>query len=234
MAKANVFVSADDVLVRNVEVVYPYVWDTERKRGNPQKNILNIHSAFKALFPDRNVLEVSTKSGSPLGRSCSPFNLMCLLRDGRRRNVESLYQSAKVFEDGTQYAELADVSAFSAKTDKRLKTGKRIMSFRLDGQDFPTEPKTLFYNFLYVKAMSQNKEIGDRLMAYDAFTDCMFSPKYGEINCQARACALYVSLRKRKLLDVALESVETFWKTVYESVRERDKKENVMQDLFEI
>ncbi len=48
-----------------------------------------------------------------------------------------------------------------------------------------------------------------QILDYTAFTDIEFNPKKS-INCQARSCALYVSLARKELLDIALESKESF------------------------
>ena len=53
------------------------------------------------------------------------------------------------------------------------------------------------------------KTIYKKILNYTAFTDIEFNPKKS-INCQARSCALYVSLVKNELLDIALESEEAF------------------------
>ena len=43
------------------------------------------------------------------------------------------------------------------------------------------------------------------MLAYEAFTDIEFNPDKS-INCQARAAALYVSLRREGVLEKALSS----------------------------
>ena len=54
-----------------------------------------------------------------------------------------------------------------------------------------------------------------RRMGTDGFTDIEFNPKRG-INCQARACALYVALSSNHLLEQATRSPETFVETLRE------------------
>jgi len=52
------------------------------------------------------------------------------------------------------------------------------------------------------------------LTKYDAFSDIEFNPKKS-INCQARTCAILVSLINLDLLDKAMESPSNFNKIVY-------------------
>ena len=80
------------------------------------------------------VLEVSTKGDTQLGRSLSAFNLPIapwlkpeqVIRD---ISLECLFQSSKVFEQGRQYPQLLWANPWEAKTDRRLRTNwqpKRI------------------------------------------------------------------------------------------------------------
>lgn len=72
-----------------------------------------------------------------------------------------------------------------------------------EGQDWPLQPRTAFYDWLYLRALAQNADLARQLLQYAAFTDIMFNPKKS-INCQARAAALYVSLSRRNWLQEAL------------------------------
>ena len=77
------------------------------------------------------------------------------------------------------------------------------------GDAWGLEPKTAFYDWLYVKALSQHPELAADVTSYAAFSDIEFSPKKS-INCQARSVALFVSLRKRGLLEHSLSSKGDF------------------------
>lgn len=74
---------------------------------------------------------------------------------------------------------------------------------------FPTEPKTAFYDWLYISAIAPHREYLQRLEQYAGFTDIEFNPEKS-INCQARSCAIFVSLVRKKLLDEALRSPRQF------------------------
>ncbi|MDQ7084804.1 MAG: hypothetical protein Q9M36_07655 [Sulfurovum sp.] len=71
---------------------------------------------------------------------------------------------------------------------------------------------------MYIKALYQNnKNIIDELCTYTAFTDIEFNPKKS-INCQAKTCAILVSLIKKNKIEEALGSKERFIEMVYPRV----------------
>ena len=55
------------------------------------------------------------------------------------------------------------------------------------------EPKTAFYDWLYLQALCQNRTLADQLLQYSGFTDIEFNPKKS-FSTQARSCALFVAL----------------------------------------
>lgn len=84
-----------------------------------------------------------------------------------------------------------------------------MIGFRFEGLDFPLEPKTAFYDWLYISFLKNFRDWAPKLYAYGGFTDVEFNP-HRSINCQARSCALFLSLMKRDLLDKATESPQAF------------------------
>ena len=116
-------------------------------------------------------------------------------------SVECAYQGSKVFENGGPYHELYFVSSRAAKTDERLRNSGKLIAFNFCGEDFPIEPKTAFYDWLYMNALFQKKmDIVKELGVFQGFSDIVFNPNRS-INCQARAAALFVSLSKNGLID---------------------------------
>ena len=83
--------------------------------------------------------------------------------------------------------------------------------FRYQGIEYPLFPKTAFYDYIYIKALLNNKSIYEELIKYDVFTDIEFNEKKS-INCQARTCAIFVSLYKSKRIENAMSSFESFAK----------------------
>ena len=75
----------------------------------------------------------------------------------RRQTWECAYQGSKVFENGGPYHELYLVSSQEAKTDDRLRNSGALVAFNFCGESFPIEPKTAFYDWLYMTALCQQK-----------------------------------------------------------------------------
>lgn len=97
------------------------------------------------------------------------------------------------------YHQTAEIIA--AKTDDRLQNSGALIAFNFCGEEFPTEPKTAFYDWLYMNALYQKKtDLVKELEAFQGFSDIVFNPNRG-INCQARAAALFVALSKNGLID---------------------------------
>jgi hypothetical protein len=67
----------------------------------------------------------------------------------------------------------------------------------------------MFYDWLYLGAIYPHRVYLLRLKRYAAFSDIEFNPERS-INCQARSCALFVSLTLRELLDGAMSSSSAF------------------------
>ena len=166
-----------------------------------QKSIASLHAAAGKLKKIAPILEISRKSASDLGNSLSAFNLLLKAPDGQKVSVECAYQGSKVFEKGGPYHELYSVPSRAAKTDDRLRNSGALIAFNFCGEEFPTEPKTAFYDWLYMNALYQKKsDLLKELEAYQGFSDIVFNPNRS-INCQARAAALFISLSKNELID---------------------------------
>ncbi len=115
-------------------------------------------------------------------------------------SVECAYQGSKVFENGGPYHDLYSVSSREAKTDDRLRNSGDLIAFNFCGEDFPTEPKTAFYDWLYMNALSQREtNLVKKLEGFQGFSDIVFNPNRS-LNCQARA-ALFVALSKKDLIN---------------------------------
>ena len=154
-------------------------------------------------------MEVSTKSEEKLGFRLSAFNLKVNLRDGRSIPLEAAYQGSKVFKNGGPFNDLYDVSPRDAKRDERLINSGPLTGFRFEGDDWKLEPKTAFYDWLYMYALKDHADFLRKLFEYDGFTDIEFNPSKS-INCQARSCAILVSLLKKDLFPKVTEDKEIF------------------------
>ena len=185
-----------------VDVCTPeFVWNRGLSPTQKKKNVTALHEAFRLRFPDRKILEISSKSSEELGVRLSAFNLMKYLPELEMSvPVECIYQGSKVFAGGGPYCDLYTATSRQAKKDARIKSSGIPEKFRFDGCDFPTNPTTVFYDWLYINALLENPELARQLMAYEAFTDIEFNPNTSQ-NCQARAAALFVSLHRAGLID---------------------------------
>jgi len=172
------------------------------------KNIIVLHeaAATQGYAP---VLEVSTKSPETLGQRLSAFNLKVEAPDLGPVPLECVFQGGKVFERGGPYRDLYAAAPWGAKRDVRLKDSGALTAFEYDGVRFPLEPRTVFYDWLYLGALYPHREWLKRLSAYAGFTDIEFNPGKS-INCQARSCALFVALMQSGLLDQAMASPSAF------------------------
>lgn len=176
-------------------------WNGGFAASQKQKNMDALHEAFLRRFPGKKVLEISSKSRTPLGVKLSAFNLPKFVPElGKAVPLECVFQGSKVFAAGGPYRELYTGTAREAKKDPRLKSGGMLRAFRFEGRDYPLIPRTAFYNWLYVNALLENPELGQALLEYDGFTDIEFNPDRS-LNCQAEAAALYVALARKELLE---------------------------------
>ncbi len=187
-----------------------FKWYSGFAKSQMQKTIVSLHEAAEqqGIAP---VLEISRKSASRLGVSLSAFILTLETSRGQKMSVECAYQGSKVFENGGPYHDLYSVSSRSAKTDERLRNSGELIAFNFCGEDFPIEPKTAFYDWLYITALCQKKkDLMQQLESFLGFSDIVFNPNRS-LNCQARAAALFVSLSKNGLIDEQIFSDKDYY-----------------------
>jgi len=170
-----------------------------------QKNIVALHDAFKRMSPESKVLEISSKSLQPLGIKLSAFNLPKYVPSlGKSVPLECVYHGGKIFAAGGPYTDLYTATARAAKKDERLKSSGELRGFAFEGEQMPLIPRTAFYDWLYVNALMENQELAEQVMEFDAFTDIEFNPNKS-LNCQARAAALFVAMKKLGRLEECRE-----------------------------
>lgn len=208
MAARPVFVPqfAGSDLVREISV--DFAWNAGMAISQKQKNIKALHeSAARRGFT--RLLEISSASESELGRRLSAFNLKIQV-GSRSISFESAYQGSKVFVRGGPYSDLYEVDARTAKRDSRLRESGRIVGFQFLDENFPANPPTAFYDWMYICTLFPHSAwLDENLREFAGFTDIAFNPERS-LNCQARACAMFVSLQRRGLLGHAVESFSGF------------------------
>ena len=207
MAKRKTFVvSLNDIFEeKEIDFVFYSGFSITQK----QKSIESLHNAIKELYYDAEILEISSKSPIELGRRLSAFNLKL---DGIA--LENIFQSSKVFEYGGPYEDLLSKTPIEAKKDSRIKDSGRIIGFKYQGINYPTIPKTLFYDWMYCQALYSDKELMSSIINYDFFTDIEFNHEKS-LNCQARSAAIFVSLYQKGLLEECLADIVKFEECVY-------------------
>ena len=199
MAKRPIFIPtiSGNTLVEIKEVEFQ--WFAGMSLNQKQKSIRSLHETYQLNYPEIKILEVSSKSEKELGIQLSAFNLMFNTKTGKSISVESIFQASKVFSKGGAYKDIMQMSSRDAKRDERLKNSGNLVAFEYRNTRWALEPKTAFYDWLYLNALNLNKTLQQQILLYDAFTDIEFNPKKS-INCQAYSVALFTSLTKRSLL----------------------------------
>mgnify|MGYP004522459925 FL=1 len=200
MAKRPVYVAKMEAPFYSAEMI-EFDWNGGFAKSQKQKNITAIHTGFKRRHPDKEVLEISSKSMQEYGEALSAFFLKKYVPDlGESIPVECVFQAGKVFEKGGPYQDIMEKTPREAKRDERLRNSGVLVSFWFDGKTFPLIPRTVFYDYIYINALFENPELAAEVMKYDAFTDIEFNPDKS-INCQAKAAATFVALTRMGLID---------------------------------
>src|SRR5580698_10480179 len=108
MAERPIFVPAPSTSALVEEIFCQLKWNSGFSPTQKKKNVTALHaSAAKlGLAP---LLEVSTKSESPLGQYLSAFNLKVRTWEFGEIPMECAFQGSKVFEKGGPYTDLYSV-----------------------------------------------------------------------------------------------------------------------------
>jgi hypothetical protein len=211
MATRPIFIPRYDANHLFEEMPLDFNWHSGFAVVQKKKNIATLHSAAKARGL-AHVLEVSTKSEEKIGVRLSAFSLKVTTPDGFSVPLESAYQGSKVFEHGGPFTDLFFAEPRDAKQDERLRTHGALKCFKFGDAEWELEPKTAFYDWLYLFALKDHAEfLQQRLYDYDGFSDIEFNPKKS-YSCQARTCAMLVSLLKKKLFPDIVYDRELFIK----------------------
>lgn len=236
MAERPIFIptTEEDGYVRRVDFEIP--WAGGFAEVQKKKNIRALHDAARNVGYEP-LLEVSSKSDEVAGRHLSAFHLRVMTNAGDMP-LENAFQGSKVFERGGPYTDLYDVEPREAKRDLRLRDSGAITGFKFDGYDFPLKPTTVFYDWLYLNAIFpyrdwlKNRVDGE--MRYDGFTDIEFNPSKS-VNCQAKSCALFVSLMREDKLEQYLKSPSVFIAAMSEHPsRPAEHQHHVRQARFHV
>ena len=175
MAKRLCFIATpkEKNLYKEIEIDFKYF--SGFAVSQKQKSIKALHESIAMLNPELRVLEVSTKSTNPIGVKLSAFNLKFYNERLKKEfPLENIFQSSKVFQKGGPYLDLLDVKPKDAKKDKRLQTSGELKYFQHNNEIWELEPKTMFYDWIYINALIRDQELVNEVIKYDCFTDIEF------------------------------------------------------------
>jgi hypothetical protein len=209
MAKRPIFVPLVDGKRYVLERYVDFTWHSGFAKSQKQKSIRALHEMALRDYGVQNPLEVSSKSEDALGVALSSFNLKFTTQKGLTLTVEAAFQGSKVFEFGGPFRDIFGKSPVEAKRDERLKSSGSLVRFSFFGDDWALEPKTAFYDWLYINALLKNPDLLARVTDIDGFTDIEFNPEKS-INCQARSVALFCALFHNDILEEVMEDRERF------------------------
>ena len=198
---------------QHVATIYvTFEWFSGLTKAQKQKSIHSLHESANEYHDISPVLEISSKSTVRAGVMLSAFNLTLKI-DNKPFPVENVFQSSKYFSKGGPYGDLLKKIPHEAKQDRRLVESGELVGFSCQDGYWPLTPKTIFYDWIYINALWQNRELSTELLKYSGFTDIEFNPNRS-INCQAYSAALFVSLQQRNFIKQALSSPVNFLNAV--------------------
>ena len=174
---------------------FEFAWNGGFAISQKRKNINALHQAIEDAT-GQTALEISYKGEVELGNQLSAFNMKTT-----GVFIENVFQASKRYENGGPYLDLLDVAPKDAKRDERHKTSGRLLAFVRNGEDWPLEPKTVFYDYIYVLAVIENFGCELDINEYNWFIDIEFNPGKS-INCQARAVAIYKLIQEKAAFNV--------------------------------
>jgi hypothetical protein len=210
-----------------IEKIVDFTWHPGFSPTQKKKSIRSLHeeAGIQGISP---IIEISTKSDDELGIKLSAFNLRINIPSLGAVPLEAVFQGSKVFENGGPYTDIYSFNGRQAKKDARLRESGKLLHFDFLGNIWELEPKTAFYDWIYLQAILKHSNLINNLIDYSGFTDIEFNPKKS-INCQARSCALVTSLIERGLLENALSDPENFLLTIWGKRINKDQNSDIEQ-----
>ena len=182
-----------------------------------RKNQIGLHKNFNVIFPNEQVLEISSSSLYSIGSDLSAMNLKKQTKKGLT-TVESAFQSSRIYS--TPQGEIGPFPEYLFLTGKECKKivkekslGYHSYRYNFDGMDFfaPDYHISLFYDYLYLNALceDENHNVAKLLLesGYTAFTDLATL----SLNSQARSAAIFISLARCGRID-EIKTYDSFLK----------------------
>ena len=153
MAERPIFVPAPDSPELVKEFYLKIKWHSGFAAVQKERNVQTLHEAAERQGFSH-PLEISSKSKSERGQHLSAFYMKVAMADGREIPLECAFQGSKVFDRGGPFTDLYWGEPRDAKRDPRLKDSGLLKSFQFEGFTWPLEPRTVFYDWLYVSFLN--------------------------------------------------------------------------------
>ncbi len=140
-----------------------------------------------------NLLEISSRSGDPLGRDLSAMNLPAA-GDPRGRVVEAVYQGAKCYGAGGPDPRGLQSGYAAKKRDRERRREGPLGGFEHEGRRWPAETGSAFYDWLWTRSALARwgEALIERLQRFDGFTDQFH--RAGAVACQAKTAAMVAGM----------------------------------------
>lgn len=193
MANRPIYISTGNIHNPYTEDHINFEWTPGYSYKQKEKRRESLKKEIEKKYDIDKWLEVSTISDKDIGKKLSALNLKLTLTDNKKYSVESIYQVSKVYENN------------------------QIVKFKFRNKEFENTPYGMYYDYLYMIALYQNKEYHNLINNYYLFTDLFFNPNKS-INTQARAIAIFKTLYDSNYLDI-LENTDSFKEYYKENVK---------------
>lgn len=134
-----------------------FKWNPGFSEAQTRKNVDAVHKGFLKQHPGAKILEVSSSATDPNAIKASAFNLQVRTTHGNF-TVEQVFQAGKVFKkNGIQNRLLTYSPQQAKKIIKQINANDQLVGFEEFGSKFPLEPKTYFYNWIYICTVTKAK-----------------------------------------------------------------------------
>lgn len=208
MAKRLYFIPRASYRGLLVEKTIHYPEVRGERKDTLKKSLETMHHRILAKESGGRLLEVSPY-GSNLGKKLTPWTLTLNLKSGESFPVAAILESAKVFERGGPYEDLAEKDQDVLLSDTRLTESGRLLGYHFEGEAFTLNPRHKFFDYLYIRALSQKPELFEDLLQVDILTDITYQ-MHSMYLSPARAVGYFISLLRLGILEEILQSDEKF------------------------
>ena len=171
-----------------------FKWESGISVSQKRRSCLHLHSALNVHYDLYPALDISSASPEQLGIDLSAFNLKW-----NGKTIECWYQGSKIYSNAGHMKHLYDCDSLTAKKSMKESNLGKLIGFRLVDTDYPMEPRTVFYDWIYLQGLLQYDR-KDEILKYQVFTDVQATTDIDA--CQARAVCIYKLLHEQNNLGI--------------------------------